>query len=61
VRKNHPLRAIRVMADEALDNLTEWLNAPYAGAGRPSVPPEKRLRAQLIQVYPVGSELLLIE
>jgi len=62
VRKDHPLRAIRAMADEALSSMSERFDAMYAKAGRPSIPPEKLLRAQLIQMlYSVRSERLLIE
>jgi len=62
VRKDHPLRAIRAMADRALANLSERFDAMYATTGRPSIPPEKLLRAQLIQMlYSVRSERLLME
>ena len=62
VRLDHPLRAIRVMADEALRNMSERFDAMYARTGRPSIPPEKLLRAQLIQMlYSVRSERLLRE
>ena len=62
VREDHPLRAIRVMADMALQNMSERFDAMYAKTGRPSIPPEKLLRAQLIQMlYSVRSERLLME
>ena len=62
VRENHPLRKIRVMADEALKNMSERFDGMYAKTGRPSIPPEKLLRAQLIQMlYSVRSERLLME
>src|SRR6202162_4678329 len=62
VRQDHPLRAIRAMADLALSNMTERFDAMYAKTGRPSIPPEKLLRAQLIQMlYSVRSERLLME
>jgi len=62
VRKDHPLRAIRVMADRALAQLSDRFDAMYATTGRPSIPPEKLLRAQLIQMlYSVRSERLLME
>ena len=44
VRKDHPLRAIRAMADRALANLSERFDAMYATTGRPSIPQEKLLR-----------------
>ena len=50
------------MADEALKNMSERFDAMYAKTGRPSIPPEKLLRAQLIQMlYSVRSERLLME
>ena len=62
VRQNHPLRAIRAMADLALWNMSARFDQMYASTGRPSVPPEKLLRAQLIQMlYSVRSERLLME
>ena len=62
VRADHPLRAIRAMADQALANMSSRFDATYAKTGRPSIPPEKLLRAQLIQMlYSVRSERLLME
>src|ERR1700740_3255446 len=62
VRKDHPLRAIRVMVDEVLKQLSRRFDAMYAKTGRPSIPPEKLLRAQLIQMlYSIRSERLLME
>ncbi len=62
VRADHPLRAIRTMADRALANMSERFDGMYAKTGRPSIPPEKLLRAQLIQMlYSVRSERLLME
>src|SRR4051794_9342977 len=62
VRVNHPLRAIREMADEALKAMSGRFDSMYAKTGRPSIPPEKLLRAQLIQMlYSIRSERLLME
>ncbi len=62
VRQDHPLRAIRFMADQALSSMSERFDQMYAKTGRPSVAPEKLLRAQLIQMlYSVRSERLLME
>jgi transposase len=62
VRPDHPLRTIRAMADQALSNMSARFDAMYARTGRPSIPPEKLLRAQLIQMlYSVRSERLLME
>lgn len=62
VRENHPLRAIRIMADQALAEMSPRFERMYSAIGRPSIPPEKLLRAQLIQMlYSVRSERLLME
>ncbi|MFQ5457559.1 MAG: IS5 family transposase [Myxococcota bacterium] len=62
VPQDHPLRAIRAMIDEALVALSPRLDELYARVGRPSIAPEKLLRALLLQVlYTVRSERLLME
>jgi len=62
VPKDHPLRAIRAMTDEALRGLDAEFEALYARGGRPSIAPEKLLRALLLQVlYSVRSERQLME
>ena len=62
VPKDHPLRAIRVMADSALKDLDSCFADMYAALGRPSIAPERLLRALLLQVlYTVRSERLLME
>lgn len=62
VPKDHPLRAIRVMVDAALSELQPQFDAMYAQGGRPSIPPEKLLRALLLQLlYTVRSERQLME
>jgi transposase len=62
VPTDHPLRAIRVMVDAALKELGPRFDALYAKSGRPSIPPEKLLRALLLQVlYTVRSERMLME
>lgn len=62
VRSDHPLRAIRAMVDEILKQLSAQFNKMYAKVGRPSIPPEQLLRAQLLQMlYSVRSERLLME
>jgi transposase len=62
VSKDHPLRAIRVMVDAALSELQAQFEAMYAQGGRPSIPPEKLLRALLLQLlYTVRSERQLME
>jgi len=62
VRKDHPLRAIRIMVDEVLAQMSGSFGAMYAAVGRPSIAPEKLLRAQLLQMLDsVRSERLLME
>jgi transposase len=62
VPKDHPLRAIRIMVDVALKDSSWRFDAVYATSGRPSIAPEKLLRALLLQVlYTVRSERLLME
>jgi transposase len=62
VRKDHPLRAVRAMTGEILERMSPLFDAMYASGGRPSIPPEKLLRAQLLQMlYSVRSERLLME
>ena len=62
VRVDHPLRAIRRMVDEVLRSLSPEFNRMYSREGRPSIAPEKLLRALLLQLlYSVRSERLLME
>jgi transposase len=62
VRRDHPLRAIRAIVNEALTALEEEFSALYSPIGRPSIPPEKLLRAMLLQAfYSIRSERLLME
>lgn len=62
VPADHPLRPIREMVDRALKELSRKFNEIYSATGRPSIPPEKLLRALLLQVlYTVRSERLLME
>jgi len=62
VRKDHPLRFIRAMVDEVLGQLSPRFDKMYARVGRPSIAPEKLLRAQLLQMlYSIRSERLLME
>ncbi len=59
---DHPLRAIRTFVDEILREMTREFDARYARHGRPSIPPERLLRAQLLQLfYSIRSERLLME
>ena len=62
VPRDHPLRTIRKMVDEILKELSPQFNKMYSKVGRPSIPPEQLLRAQLLQMlYSVRSERLLME
>jgi transposase len=62
VPADHPLRPIRTMTDEVLQGLSRTFSEIYAATGRPSIAPEKLLRALLLQVlYTVRSERLLME
>jgi transposase len=62
VPADHPLRAIRVMVDRALGQMSPTLQALYASRGRPSIAPEYLLRAQLVQIlYAIPSERRLVE
>jgi transposase len=62
VPADHPLRPIRKMVDTVLSRLSPCFEAMYAEGGRPSIPPEKLLRALVLQcLYSVRSERLLME
>jgi transposase len=62
VPQDHPLRPLRAMADAALRELQSRFSKLYARTGRPSIAPEKLLRALLLQVlYSVRSERMLME
>jgi transposase len=62
VAMDHPLRRVRVLADEAMQVLEIGFEQMYSRLGRPSVPPEQMLRALLLQMlYSVRSERMLVE
>ena len=62
VPQDHPLRAIRRTVDEVLRAMAKDFEGLYAKTGRPSVPPERLLRAVLLQIfYSVRSERMLME
>src|SRR6516225_10631156 len=62
VPQDHPLRPVRRMVDTVLKRLSPRFDALYAQGGRPSIAPEKLLRALLLQcLYSVRSERLLME
>ena len=58
----HPLRAIRKLVDQVLAGMSKQFDGLYSAVGRPSIPPERLLRALLLQVfYSIRSERLLME
>jgi len=62
VPQDHPIRKIRRVIDRALKAMEADIEARYATAGRPSVPPEQLLRAQYLQIiYTIRSERQLVE
>lgn len=62
IPQDHPLRPIRAMVDQALAGLDRDFEEMYAGTGRPSIAPERLLKALLLQLlYSVRSERMLIE
>ena len=62
VPQDHPIRKLRVLVDAVLSELDAVFAARYSDVGRVSIPPERLLRAALLQVvYSVRSERLLME
>ena len=62
VRPDHPLRKIRENVNAALDNLSKAFAGLYTDFGRPSIAPERLLRAMLLQAfYGIRSERQLLE
>src|SRR5215468_1753677 len=62
IPEDHPLRAIRQLVDEVLARMSRSLDKLYSDIGRPSIPPERLLRALLLQVfYSIRSERMLME
>ena len=62
VPEDHPLRPIKRMVNQALREMWHDFEAIYAKEGRPSIPPEKLLRALLLQaLYTIRSERLLMD
>src|ERR1700684_1093361 len=62
VRGDHPLRTIRESASARLSDLSDEFTALYTNFGRPSIAPEKLLRAMLVQAfYGVRSERQLMD
>lgn len=62
VRKDHPLRTVRAVVNEALAAMEREFASLYSGTGRPSIAPERLLRAMLLQAfYSIRSERQLME
>ena len=62
IPQDHPLRPMRAMVDAALEEMSPVFAELYAGSGRPSIPPERLLRALLLQIlHSVRSERQLME
>jgi transposase len=62
IRADHPLRAIKRLVDEDLAALGRRFEEAYSDTGRPSVPPERLLKAMLLQaLYSIRSERQLVE
>src|SRR5260370_15936153 len=62
VAKEHPLRRIKQLAETVLQGLSASFDRMYSATGRPSIPPERLLKASLLMaLYTVRSERLLCE
>jgi transposase len=62
VPQSHPLRGIKELLDEALEGMSREFDRVYASEGRPSIPPERLVRASTLQIlYSIRSERLLCE
>jgi transposase len=62
VPAEHPLRAVRKVVDEIFRTMSKQFDGLYSATGRPSIPPERLLRALLLQIlYSVRSERMLME
>jgi transposase len=62
VPANHPLRPVKAMVEEALEALDGKFQKMYSSTGRPSIPPERLLKALLLQIlYTIRSERSLME
>src|SRR5712671_7975846 len=62
VAKEHPLRRIKQLAETVLQGLSPSFDRMYSATGRPSIPPERLLKASLLMaLYTVRSERLLCE
>ena len=51
VPREHPLRKVKALADAALPALSPTFDAMYSKVGRPSIPPERLLKATLLMAF----------
>ena len=62
VPPNHPLRPMKSLVDQILREMSATFDAMYSRLGRPSIPPERLLKAMLLMaLYTVRSERLFCE
>lgn len=62
IPQDHPIRPLKKLVDQALENLSKDFDRLYAKTGRPSIPPEQLLRALLLQIFfSIRSERQLVE
>ncbi len=62
VPPDHPLRLVKTLADTVLASMTKRFDKMYSRVGRPSIPPERLLKAQiLIALYSVRSDRMFCE
>ena len=62
IPQDHPLRRVKAWADRILQDMRRDFDAAYAKTGRPGIPPEQLLKAQLLRaLYSIGSERRLME
>src|ERR1700740_1379990 len=62
IAKDHPLRRVKELADAALAQLSPLFDEMYSAIGRPSIPPERLLKASLLMaLYTVRSERMFCE
>jgi transposase len=62
IPKEHPLRRIKLLADTVLKGLSATFDQMYSALGRPSIPPERLLKASLLMaLYTIRSERMFCE
>ena len=62
IPQDHPIRPLKKLVDQGLENLSRDFDRLYSKTGRPSIPPEQLLRALLLQIFfSIRSERQLVE